>query len=529
MSTESSSSTSPEPVRRWLSVITACLLFAGVLSIPTPEGMTVEAQRLAAITIFMAIFWLTQPVSIAVTSLIPIATYPLLGILSAADVSQAFANHNVFLYLGGFTIAIAIEQCGLHKRIALHIISRVGSSPKQIVLGFMLASAILSMWISNTATTMMMLPIALALLVTLRDAVRLTNSENGADSTVDQLTIPVLLGIAYAASIGGVSTFIGTPTNVSFLGYWDDNFVTQGYDSLSMAEWMASFVPLSLIMLAAAAFIMTWGLKPLPNADRLSKVFFRDQLKNLGTATRTEKRVFIIFITTALLWVLRKPLMFEEKQILPDWPSFVIWIGQLCHTDLNFLRTMVQDSTVAIAMSSLLFLISGEKDEQGRQPAVLTWEIAEKSLPWGMILLIGSGFAMASGFQATGLSDWLGMGFAKLFAGQPTLILIFGVCIMVTFLTEFTTNVATVNTLLPTLAAMSVQLDIDPRLLLIPATVSASCAFMLPIATPPNAIIFGSGKVPIKAMIRYGIFLNIIGAFLVTAITLLLASRIMHF
>lgn len=528
MSTSSSQAIFNSSTHRWLSLMTACCVFGVLLWIPTPHEMTIEAQRLAAVTAFMAVFWLMQPVSIAVTSLLPLAAYPLMGILSASQVSQEYANHNVFLFLGGFAIAVAIEQCGLHRRIALHIISRVGSHPRQIVMGFMLASALLSMWISNTATTMMMLPIALALLSTLSDAVCISNPESDG-SEVERLTIPVLLGIAYASSIGGLSTFVGTPTNVSFLGYWDRTFVPAGYKNLSMAEWMATFVPLSLMMLATTALIMTWGLKPLSNADRLSRLFFRDRLKSLGPASGTEMRVFCVFLTTALLWVLRKPLQFEEIQILPDWPSFVIRLGQLVQTDLEYLRSMVQDSTIAIAMAALLFLIPGEKDAHGERAPVMSWAIAEKRLPWGMILLIGSGFAMASGFQETGLSAWLGNQFAILFADQSTFLLILGVCLMVTFLTEFTTNVATVNTLLPTLAAMSVEMEIDPRLLLVPATVSASCAFMLPIATPPNAIIFGSGRVPMKAMIRYGIMLNLIGSLLVTGVTLVLASRIMKF
>lgn len=536
--------------RKWISVLFAVLSFIVILLMPTPEGttpeeaagetetvveetvvegMSIEAHRLAAVTVFMAIFWLTQPVDIAVTSLVPIAFYPLLGILSAADVSQAYANHNVFLYLGGFAIAVAIEQCGLHKRMALHIISRVGSQPKQIVFGFMLTSAVLSMWISNTATTMMMLPIALALLQTLRESVQASGDVTDTKA-VDQLTIPCLLGIAYAASIGGLSTFVGTPTNVSFLGYWDENFVIdKGYESLSMAEWMVCFVPLSITLLFIAGLVMTWGIKPLPNAEKLSKAFFRERLAALGKASRTERRVFTIFLTTALLWVFRKPLMFESVQVLPDWPSLIIWLGGLCNTNLDFFRTMVQDSTIAMAMASLLFLIPGEENPNGQRSSILTWEIAEKALPWEMILLIGSGFAMAKGFEETKLADWLGIEFANLFANQSPTVLILGVCLMVTFLTEFTTNVATVNTLLPTLAAMSLQLDIDPRMLLIPATVSASCAFMLPIATPPNAIIFGSGKVPISSMIRYGILLNIVGAFLVTAVTLLIANRVFGF
>lgn len=503
------------------------LLLVGLL-LPTPAGMTVEAQRLGAVTVVMALFWLLQPVSIAVTSLIPLAAYPLLGILSASDVSQAYADHNVFLFLGGFAIAIAIEECGLHQRIALHVISRIGGSPRRIVLGFMLASAMLSMWISNTASTMMMLPIALALLSTLREAVR-QHSPHEADHLIDRLTIPVLIGIAYAASIGGLSTLVGTPTNVSFLGYWDRTYVPAGYPSLSMAEWMAAFVPLSGLMLVVSVCTMTWGLKPFPHADQLSRHFFRERLQQLGRATGTERRVFAVFVITAVLWLTRKPLEFDGVTLLPGWPDCLAWGAALLGGDLAFLKTLVQDSTIAMLMACVMFIIPGERADDGTRSPVLTWEIAERRLPWGMILLIGSGFAMASGFQATELSGWLGAEFARLFAGQSTTVLMLGVCVFVTFLTEFTTNVATLNTLLPTLDAMATQLQLDPRLLLIPATISSSCAFMLPIATPPNAIIFASGRVPMRSMILYGIGLNLIGTVLVTAVTLLLATRVMGF
>ena len=527
MTSQSSKEIDRSQSRRWIPIVIGCALFIGVSTMPTPEGMSIFAQRLSAVTILMAAFWLGQPVDIAVTSLIPIAAYPLLGILSAQEVSAAYANHNVFLYLGGFAIAIAIERCGLHRRIALHIISRVGSSPRRIVIGFMLTAAVLSMWISNTATTMMMLPIALALLSTLREAIRSTDPET-ADANIDQLTIPVLLGIAYASSLGGLSTFVGTPTNVSFVGYWDQTFVTNGYESLSMAEWMASFVPLSILMLIVAALVMTFGLRPLPHAEKFSKLFFRDQLRCLGPASISEKRVFVIFLTTAILWVLRKPILFEEIQLLPDWPSLLVTAASWLKVDLSTLPMMTQDSSVAIAMASLLFFLPG-RNKHGQPERLLTWDVAHGALPWGMVLLIGSGFAMAAGFENTGLASWLGERFAQYFQGQSKGILVLGVCTMVTFLTEFTTNVATVNTLQPTLAAMAEQLQIDPRLLLIPAAVSASCAFMLPIATPPNAIIFGSGRVPMSSMIKYGVLLNLIGAVLVTVVTTQLASRIIGF
>ena len=509
-----------------LAVLLAVLFSGGVMLAPTPEGMTIEAQRLLGVTILMAVCWIMQPIPIAVTSLIPMAAYPLCGIAEAKDACRAYADHNVFLFLGGFVIALAIERCGLHKRIALHIVSRVGSRPKQIVFGFMLTTALLSMWISNTASTMLMLPIALALLLTLRDAARATGDEDD-DGTIERMTVPLLLGIAYAASCGGLSTFVGTPTNVSLRGFWERQFVSQGHANLSMAEWMATFVPLSVGMLASAGLVMTWGLKSFPNSDRLSRSFFRDRLHALGQASPTERRVFVVFISTAVLWILRKPLRFDDLVLLPDWPSLIVWIIAQFQIDASYLLKTVQDSTIAIGMAILLFLIPGETSQNGEKTRLMNWVEAEPVLPWGMLLLIGSGFAMADAFKETALSDWLGTVFANAFSGQPVLVLVLGICLLVTFLTEFTTNVATVNTLLPTLAAMSGQLQIDPRLLLIPATVSASCAFMLPIATPPNAIVFGSGKVPMTSMIRYGAILNVMGALLTTATIILLGPRIM--
>lgn len=517
----------PLTQHRWGVLLLGALLFLILLMWPTPRGLSPEAQRLGAVTVLMAVYWVTQAIPIAATSLIPIAAYPLLGILSASDACRGYADRNLYLFLGGFLIAIAIEQWGLHQRIALHIISRVGSSPKRIVMGFMLTAATLSMWISNTAATMLMLPIALALISTLRAAVR-QSTDRGAEATIDRLTVPLLLGIAYASSCGGLATFVGTPTNLSLRGFWERTFVPEGYPALSIAEWMTVFVPLSGVMLLTAAGVMTHGLKPFADADRLSRSFFRDQLHALGKASPAERRVFVIFLVTALLWIFRRPLVFGDTPLLPDWPSvltsWMSWLG----VNTAYLAEWVDDSTIAIAMACLMFVLpAGERGRNG-QATLLCWNKAQTDIPWGMLLLIGSGFAMADAFNATELAKWLGTGFAEAFSGQPLIVLILGVCLMLTFLTEFTTNVATVNTLLPTLAAMSVQLDIDPRLLLIPATVSASCAFMLPIATPPNAIVFGSGKVPMQSMIRYGLILNLCGVVFVTAIMLLLAPRVMH-
>jgi sodium-dependent dicarboxylate transporter 2/3/5 len=512
---------------RWLGILLGLGSFFAILLAPDVAGLSVEGQRLAAVTVLMAIFWVAQPIPIAATSLMPLALYPLLGILSAKDVSKAYADQNVFLFLGGFLIAIAIERWQLHRRIALSIISIVGSSPRMIVFGFMLTTAALSMWISNTAAALLMLPIGLALVSTLRDSLTDIDSTE-ADRIAAGMSVPLLLGIAYAASIGGFATLVGTPTNLSLRGFWERQFVTRGYPEISFAEWIVVFTPVSALMLTSAAIVMTWHIKPLPNAERLSRNFFRVRLRNLGPATGSEWRVGIIFLTTALLWVFRRPLKINQTEILPDWPGLLAQASARMGLDLAYLATSVEDSTIAIAMALLLFVLPGEPDARGRRPRLLTWGEAGRGTPWGMLLLFGGGFAIADAFTATNLSDWLGNCFSGVFSGQPTLVLVIGVCTLVTFLTEFTSNTATINTLLPILAAMAVELKFDPRVLMIPATISASCGFMLPVATPPNAIVFGSGKVPMRSMISYGLILNFLGVIYVTLAMWCLASPVMH-
>lgn len=517
----------PQQLLRWGALILGGGLFAAILLAPTPAGLTVTGQRLAAVTTLMAIFWVMQPIPIAMTSVIPLGLYPLLGILSARDVSKVYGDQNVFLYLGGFLIAIAIERWNLHRRIALHIISHVGSSPRMIIFGFMLTTAALSMWISNTAAALLMLPIGLALVATLRETLTDVEPEQ-ADRLTRGMTVPLLLGIAYAASCGGFATLIGTPTNLSLRGFWERRFVSQGYPELSFADWLVVFTPVSVLMLISAAVVMTWHVRPFPNSDQLTRTFFRARLQQLGKATPAEWRVGIIFLTTALLWVFRKPLIIGQTPILPDWPGLVARLLAPLGINADFLGNLVEDSTIAMGMALLLFLLPGNPDAEGRRPRLLTWEVAERSIPWGMLLLFGGGFAMADAFAATQLSDWVGGWFSGIFSGQSPFVLIVGVCILLTFLTEFTSNTATINTLLPILAAMAIELHIDPRLLMIPATVSASCAFMFPVATPPNAIVFGSGKVPMEAMLRYGLVLNLLGVVYVSLATWFLASGVMQ-
>ena len=512
------------------ATLAAILIGIVLLLLPTPDGLSVAAQRTAAVSVVMAILWIALPDNIPAVSLIPLAMYPLLGIMGAKKVCLAYADSNVFLYLGGFIIALAIERQGLHRRISLHIISRIGSQPRQIVFGFLLATALISMWISNTATTLLMLPIALALLDTLADSLAATgeSTREEINERLQPLSIAVLLGIAYAASCGGFATMVGTPTNPVLRGYWDKEFVNDlkyaslGYEAISSAQWMTLCIPLSLLMLAAVGVVMTWRLPLLPGIERIGRQFYQDQLRALGPLRAGERNVLIVFLVTAVLWVLSQPLELGVVTI-PSWPEMfqasLKWCGAATPPDLLAMLKEA-DSTVAMTMALLLFLLPGDRSATGATPRLVHWDYVEKRIPWGVLLLFGGGFAMSDAFKETQLSQWIGDYFAAQMQGAPTWLLIVGVCATLTLMTEFTSNVATANTVLPVLGATAVAMQIDPRLLLIPATISASCGFMMPVGTPPNAIVIGTGRVPVRSMLKYGLFLDLIGVVFVSLATI---------
>jgi len=496
-------------------------LFLLILLGPTPAGLNPAGQRLAAVTLLMAVWWLTQAIPIAATSLIPLVAFPLLGIQSAGDVSASYINRSIFLFLGGFLVALGIEKWVLHRRMALHVIRVIGSSPKRVVLGFMLATAFLSMWISNTASTLLMMPIGLAMLTSLHEASGFVPTKRStAEGTserhpaLDELATVLMLGIAYSASIGGLTTLVGTPTNIAFLEIFQTTFPAA--PRISVGQWMATMVPLGAMMLIAAWALLVRRLPRIPGAENLNRRFFTDRLRSLGPPTRAEVMMFAVFGMTAWLWMFRTPLKLSRTFQLPGWGP---WLTDRL-SGWNVAPGDIDDSTVAIAMALLLFLLpAGSRDEKGRRQALMDWKTARR-LPWGLLLLFGGGFAIAGGFKATGLSAWLGDQFADGLSAQPVWLIVIGTCLMMTFLTEFTSNVATVSTLMPILAAAAVKMQMDPRLIMIAAAVSASCAFMLPIATPPNAIVFGSGQVGMGRMARSGLALNLLGVLLVTAVTL---------
>ena len=501
------------------------VVLIAILLGPTPEGMPPSAKRLIAVTALMAVFWLTQAIPIAATSLIPLVAFPLMGIESAENVSKAYIDKNIFLFLGGFVIALGIEKWGLHRRIALHIVRLLGTSVRRVVLGFMTASAFLSMWISNTASTLLMLPIGLAMLTSLHDiSLGASNNESDkqqANATIVKLSAILMMGIAYAASIGGFTTLVGTPTNLAFTGIWSAKF-PQAPD-ISPGVWMISALPVGIVMLLCAWALLVARLPKLPGVETLDRGFFDERLRELGRPRRPEISMLIIFIVTAVMWILRKPLRFAGQELVPGWGAIPTnWLIEW-GIDSTSADKWVHDSTVAIGMALLMFLIPAKRNENGRMQFLMDWKTAEK-LPWGILLLIGGGFALAGAFSNTGLAEWLGHSFAHQVKDWPVWLLVAAICFLMTFLTEITSNVATVSAVLPILAgvAVSPEVNLDPRLIMIPATLSTSCAFMLPIATPPNAIVFGSGKIRMSQMAYYGISLNLLGVVLITLGTFLL-------
>jgi len=424
---------------------------------------------------WMALWWILESVNIAITALLPIVLFPLTGALSIADTTSQYGHNLVFLYLGGFIIAIAIERWNLHRRIALNIISAMGTTINLIILGFMLSTALLSMFISNTATTVMMLPIALAIIKQLEDNPSTLVDEN------KEFGKALLLSIAYAASIGGIATLFGTPPNIVLRGVVESNF---GY-TITFFDWFIIGFPTSILLLFICWIYMTRKAYNFVGKNfAIGKAEIASLKSDLGKISTEEKRVGIVFILTAMCWMGRSKL----EIILPG----------------------IDDTVIAITFAILLFIIP-TKD---KKRALIKWSEAV-TLPWGVIILFGGGMALAKGFVESGLSIWFGNNLTYLQV-LPLVLLILCLVTAVNFLTEMTSNLATTAMLLPVLAALGLQMNIDPLILMISATMAASCAFMLPAATPPNAIVFGAGYLRIPDMVSKGFWLNIISIILIT-------------
>lgn len=515
-----------------IGLISGPTLFAVILALPLPDGMTPEARRLLATTALMSSWWLTQAIPIAATSLIPIVLFPILAIQGPDEVSNAYINKLVFLFLGGFIIALGIEKWGLHERLALHVIRILGTSLKRVILGFMIATAALSMWISNTASTLLMMPIALALIMALQRAVEGTTTNDGSESDINSPQSPrekplkafgvsLMLGIAWSASVGGMTTLVGTVTNVQFVGLWEKRFPDG--PEISAGLWLTTFAPVGITLILVTWVLLTWRL-PSYGSSAVDRRFFTDRLKALGKPSHAEWSMLAVFVATALLWTFRKPIVISGSQAtgvtaIPGWGSAVSWcLTEYLGASRELAAKAMHDSTVAVAMAILIFILPSRSENESDSRRLMDWATATR-LPWEILLLVGGGFAIAGAFDQTGLAVWIGDAFASLVTGWPLWALILAVCMLLTFLTEFATNVVVVSVLLPVLASAAVRLEIDPRLLMFPAAASASCAFMLPIGTPPNAIVFSSGVLSMGDMARRGLFLNLIGVVLMTLAT----------
>ncbi|GAA4749807.1 SLC13 family permease [Modestobacter marinus] len=516
------SDTSVPPGRQWAGRIggpVAALVVYFLLR--QDDALSTAGRTTAAVGVLLAVWWMTEALPLPATALVPIVAFPLLGVLSVEEATAPYANPNIFLFMGGFMIALAMQKWELHRRIALLTVRAVGTKPPRLIAGFMIATAFLSMWVSNTATTVLMLPIGLSVLMLVLDRVAAGNVDAEAveaaadtdtpgdggpavteliqDADTRNFAVALMLGIAYAASIGSLATLIGTPPNLILAA-----FVEQNYDiELGFGEWMLMGLPLAVVFLTLAWLVLTKlvfrsELREIPGGRRV----IQEEIDKLGSMSRGEWTVLVVFVTTALLWVFRQP--------LTGWTAL---------TDVLPFVANMDDAVIAIAAAVALFLIP-VKAREG--VSALDWQQAQK-LPWGVLLLFGGGLALAAAVQASGLDEYVGNQVGAV-GTLPAIVLVVVTAGVVLLLTEVTSNTATAAAFLPVLGGVALGLDLFPLVLLVPAALAATCAFMLPVATPPNAIVFGSGYVTIGQMIRAGAVLNVIGIVLITAAVYLLGG-----
>jgi sodium-dependent dicarboxylate transporter 2/3/5 len=460
-----------------------------------------EVTHMAAIAVLMAAWWITDAIPLAATALLPLVLYPVLGIMKTRECAPIYVNSTIFLFVGGFMIALTMEKWRLHKRIALWIIRRIGGGPERIILGFMVAAAFLSMWISNTATAIMMVPIAMAIILQLE--------EKFGRKECHGFTVALMLGIAYACSLGGIATLVGTPPNLSFARIFEISFPDA--EPIAFGQWLVMALPITFVLLTIVWLLLTRVFFRLGKSFKVDRDVVTREYASLGGMSFEERAVLAVFAATAFGWVFRKDLVLGLLTI-PGWSRL------LPHADL------IDDATVAVAMAMILFFIpTRSPDAAGR--TVMGVDVFAK-IPWHIVLLFGGGFALAQGFRVTGLSELIGTRFAGL-EGVPPLAMITLVCGGLTFLTELTSNTATTEMILPILASVAVAMKANPLLLMIPATLSASCAFMMPVATPPNAIIFGSGRIKIAEMARVGLAINLIGVLVISLVFYFLGTAVL--
>ena len=464
--------TPPRTVQR-AGLLGGAALFAVLLAWPAPEGLGPEGWRCAAVGLLMAVWWITEAVPIPATALLPLVLFPVLGVLPVAEAAAPFANPLIYLYLGGFLLALGMQRWGLHQRLALTVIRLVGDSPRRIAFGFLLATAFVSMWVSNTATALMMLPIGVSVAGIVGA---------GPEAGGRHFGIVVALSIAYGATIGGLGTVIGTPPNALLAGFLSETYGVE----VGFGQWMLLGVPLVVVGLPVTFAVLT-RVYPLGDG-RMARgaAFVREELAAMGPMSGPERTVAAVFGLVAALWI-GGPLV---REAVPG----------------------LSDTSIAMGGALLLFLLPVS---WRRMEFVLDWRSASE-LPWGVLVLFGGGLSLAAAVQATGLAEWIGTRLGAL-GGLPPLAVVAVVVVVILVLTEMTSNTATAATFLPVVAALAVGIGESPLLLAVPAALAASCAFALPVATPPNAIVFGSGLVTLPQMARAGVWLNAAFVVLVTA------------
>lgn len=476
--------------RKHAFVLLGPFLYLVLNLIGRPEDLSHEAFQVLSITLWMAAWWVTEAVPIAVTALLPIVLFPLTGALELSKTTEAFGHRYIFLYIGGFMLAIAIESWDLHKRIALNIIRIIGTNKSNIILGFMLATAFLSMWISNTATAVMILPIGMAITSQLK-----ANSGSELKQDTKKFGKALMLGIAYSASIGGMATLIGTPPNLVFAGIVEETYGIE----ITFVQWVKFGLPISIVLLFSCwkyltKISFTFEQQEFPGG----KKEIERLLKKLGAMKLEEKTVATVFVITALCWMGRS---FILEKYIPN----------------------IDDTIIAMTAGIILFILPSQK--KGKR--IINWKKAVK-MPWGIILLFGGGMALAEGFKASGLAVWIGSQMTLL-DGLSLFLLVLLLVAAVNFLTEITSNLATTAMLLPILAPMALAISVHPYVLMVAATVAASCAFMLPVATPPNAVVFGSGYLKIPDMVKTGIWMNIFSIILLSLVVYFILPLLWEF
>ncbi|MBN1165819.1 MAG: SLC13/DASS family transporter [Methanospirillaceae archaeon] len=471
-------------------LVAGLLVFVAVLLMPQPLFHTWEIQATTAVTLLMIIWWITEAVPIPVTACIPLVGFPLLGVLTPAQACAPYADKTIFLFFGGFIIAASMQRWNLHRRIALLIISRTGTNPRHIILGFMIATAFLSLWISNTATAMMMIPIAVAIIGSM--GIRVNPDDRGAD--VPGLAKALVIAVAYAASIGGIGTIIGSPPNGIFIAQMETLFPLS--PSIGFVDWMSFGIPLVVVFIPLTWLWLVYGpYRRLPASLPQSRTIISEELKKLGHISTGERWTLFVFVMTAFLWIFS-----DTKEI-----------GSLIIPGIDILIPGIDDSSIAMFGAILLFIlpVNLKKHEY-----TMDWKSVLK-IPWGVLILFGGGICLSQAFIASGLADLLVMHLTSL-SILELLFLIILVALLVSFLTEVTSNTAIASVMMPILAVASVSMMINPIILMLTATLTSSLAFMLPVATPPNAVAYGTGYLTIRDMIQTGFILNVLGVFLVT-------------